>query len=81
MAVNVKPKAKTCRIPSYTRSIQVGMQEVMCLILNEPIGFEPHTSVWDVHGKLARVSRPVIYTETNYQCGMFMESWPECPDR
>ena len=64
MAVNVKPKAKTCRIPSYTRSIQVGMQEVMCLILNEPIGFEPHTSVWDVHGKLARVSRLVIQKNT-----------------
>ena len=74
MAMNMKPKAKTqynCRMPSYTRSIQVGMQEVMYLILNEPIGFEPHTSVWDVHGKLARVSRPVIQKNTKliYRCG------------
>ena len=32
-----------------------GMQEDMCLILNEPIRFEPHTDQSaDVHGKLTR---------------------------
>jgi len=26
--------------------MRIGMLEVMCLILNEPIRFEPHTLMW-----------------------------------
>ena len=29
-----------------SRSTRISMHDVMCLILNKPIRFEPHTSVW-----------------------------------
>ena len=46
--VEYKAQSRMSIVECYhkKRSTQIGMQDVMCLILNKLIRFEPHTSVW-----------------------------------